>query len=103
MKFVIPPKPSANPPIDATTNKLLPFSFDDYKEWICLQNTYIQWLKSDLAAMDLMQGAIEFGQCEHIQSATLSKEMWDHLHQLHVTQRQDTNIYYYFQELYLKK
>jgi len=29
--------------------------------------------------------------------------MWDCLHQLHVTQRQNTNIYYYFQELYLKK
>jgi len=29
--------------------------------------------------------------------------MWDRLRQLHVTQRQDTNIYYYFEELYLKK
>jgi len=29
--------------------------------------------------------------------------MWDRLYQLHVTQRQDTNIHYYFQELYLKK
>jgi len=29
--------------------------------------------------------------------------MWDCLRQLHVTQRQGTNIHYYFQELYLKK
>jgi len=29
--------------------------------------------------------------------------MWDKLHQLHVMQRQDTNVYYYLQELYLKK
>jgi len=29
--------------------------------------------------------------------------MWDRLRQFHVTQRQDTNIHYYFQELYLKK
>jgi len=50
-----------------------------------------------------MQGAIEFGQHEHVQSATSLKEMWDRLHQLHITQRQDTNIHYYFQELYLKK
>jgi len=50
-----------------------------------------------------MRGAIEFGQREHVQSATSSKEMWDCLRQLHVTQRQDTNIHYYFQELYLKK
>jgi len=98
-----PPKPSANPPVDATTNKLLPFSSDDYKEWIRLQNAHIQWLESDLAAMGLMREAIKFGQCEHIQSATSSKEMWDRLRQLHVTQRQDTNIHYYFQELYLKK
>jgi len=27
-----PPKPSANSPVDATTNKPLPFSSDDYKE-----------------------------------------------------------------------
>ena len=53
--------------------------------------------------MGLMQGAIKFGQHEHVQSATSSKEMWDYLHQLHITQRQDTNIHYYFQELYLKK
>ena len=36
------PKPSANPPINATTNKLLPFSSDDYKEWIHLWNKHIQ-------------------------------------------------------------
>jgi len=29
----------------------LPFSSDDYKEWICLQNVHIQWLKSDLATV----------------------------------------------------
>ena len=53
--------------------------------------------------MGLMRGAIEFGQHKHVQSSTSSKEMWDRLYQFHVTQRQDTNIYYYFQELYLKK
>jgi len=98
-----PSKPSANPSVNATTNKPLSFSSDDYKEWICLQNMHIQWLKSDLAAMGLMRGAIEFGQREHVQSATSLKEMWDRLCQLHVTQRQDTNIHYYFEELYLKK
>jgi len=61
-----PPKPSANPPVNATTNKLLPFSSDKYREWIRLWNKHIQWLKSDLAAMGLMQEAIEFGQHEHV-------------------------------------
>ena len=98
-----PPKPPTDPPVDNTTNKPLPFSSDDYKEWIHLRNEHIQWLESDLAAMGLMRGAIEYGQREHIQSATSSKDMWDRLRQFHVTQRQDTNIHYYFQELYLKK
>jgi len=30
--------------------------------------------------MGLMHGAIEFGQHEHIQTATTLKEMWDKLH-----------------------
>ena len=94
-----PPKP----PVDNTTNKPLPFSSDDYKKWIRLRNKHIQWLESDLAAMGLMHGAIKYRQQEHIQSATSSKDMWDYLCQFHVTQRQDTNIHYYFQELYLKR
>jgi len=94
---------SANPPVNATTNKPLPFSSDEYRKWIRLWNEHIQWLESDLAAMGLMRGAIEFGQRKHVQSSTSSKEMWDRLYQLHITQRQDTNIHYYFQELYLKK
>ena len=53
--------------------------------------------------MGLMHRTIEYRQREHIQSATSSKDMWDRLRQFHVTQRQDTNIHYYFQELYLKK
>jgi len=56
-----------------------------------------------MTTMGLMQGAIKFGQCEHIQSATSLKEIWNCFHQLYVTQRQNTSIYYYFQELYLKK
>jgi len=63
----------------------------------------MQWLESNLAAMGLMQGAIEYRQYEHVQSAISSKDMWNCLHQFHVTQRQDTNVYYYFQELYLRK
>ena len=53
--------------------------------------------------MDLIYGAIKFEQRKHIQSCTLSKKIQDHLCQLYVTQRQNTNIHYYFQKLYLKK
>jgi len=97
-----PPTPSTNPLIDATSGKPVPSS-DDYKEWVRLQTEHMQWLESDLAAMGLMRGAIEYGQREHVQSATSSKEMWDRLHQFHVTQWQNTNVHYYFQELYLRK
>ena len=53
--------------------------------------------------MDLICRAIKFEQHKHVQSCTSSKEIQDYLCQLHVTQRQDTNIHYYFQKLYLKK
>ena len=96
------PSYSINPPIDTTSGKPVPGS-DDYKEWVCLRTEHIQWLESDLAAMGLMRGAIEYGQREHVQSATSSKEIWDRFRQFHVTQRQDTNVHYYFQELYLRK
>ena len=50
-----------------------------------------------------MRGAIEFGQREHIQDATTSKDMWDCLQTIHVTQRSGINVHYYYQELYTKK
>ena len=98
-----PLKPPSGPPVDATTKLPVPVTSAEHQAWVCLQNEHIQWLESDLAAMGLMCGAIEFGQHEHIQTATTSKEMWDKLRQLHVTQWQDTNVHYYLQELYLKK
>jgi len=58
---------------------------------------------SKTAAMGLMRGAIEFGQQEHVQDAVFSKDMWDHLYMIHVTQHQGINVHYYYQELYTKK
>ena len=70
-----PPKPPSSPPIDATTKSPVLVTSAEHQAWVRLQNKYMQWLESDLAAMGLMHGAIEFGQCEHIQTATTSKEM----------------------------
>jgi len=97
-----PPTSSINPPIDTTSGKPVPSS-DNYKEWVCLWTEHMQWLESDLVAMGLIWGAIEYGQREHVQSITSSKEIWDCLRQFHITQQQDTNVHYYFQELYLRK
>ena len=92
-----------DPPIDNTTQKPMPVSSPDYKAWIAEKKEYLEWLRSDSAAMSLMRGAIEFGQCEHIVNASSSKDLWDHLHSIHVTQRQGINVHYHYQELYMKK
>ena len=81
-----PPKPPSSPPIDATTKLPVLITSAEHQAQVHLQNKYMQWLESDLATMGLICGAIEFGQCEYIQTATTSKEMWDKLHQLHVMQ-----------------
>jgi len=46
--------------------------------------------------MGLMQGAIEFGQHEHIANATSSKDLWDYLYSIHVTQWQGINMHYHY-------
>jgi len=53
--------------------------------------------------MGLMHGAMEFSQREHVANFSTSREMWDCLHKLHITQRQAVNIHYYYQDLYAKK
>ena len=100
---ICPSKPSVDPPIDSTTQKPMPVSSPDYKAWIAEKKEYLEWLRSDSAAMSLMQGAIEFGQREHIVNASSSKDLWDRLHSIHVTQRQGINVHYHYQELYTKK
>jgi len=90
-----PLKPPSSPLVDATTKLPVPITSVEHQAWVHLQNKHIQWLESNLAAIGLMCRAIEFGQWQHIQTATTSKEMWNKLHQLHVMQQQDTNVHYY--------
>ena len=97
-----PPKPSSNPPIDKDNKPLLPISLE-YKKQTTSKKKYLDWLCSDSAAMGLMQGAIKFGQCEHIIGTSTSKDMQDYLYSIHVTQCQGINVHYYYQELYMKK
>jgi len=100
---ICPSKPSMDPPVDSSTRKPVLVSSAAYKEWIAEKKEYLEWLWSDSAAMGLMRGAIEFGQREHIASASSSKDLWDCLHRTHVTQRQGINVHYHYQELYTKK
>ena len=100
---ICPSKPSMDPPVDSVTGKPVLVSSVAYKEWITEKKEYLEWLWSDSAAMGLMQGAIEFGQREHIASASSSKDLWDCLHKIHITQRQGINVHYHYQELYTKK
>ena len=80
-------KPSADPPIDSTTQKPMSVSSPDYKAWIAKKKEYLEWLQSDSATMGLIRDAIEFRQREHIMNASFSKDLWDCLHSIHVTQR----------------
>ena len=97
-----PSKPSSGPPINMDNKSLIP-TLLEYKEWTTLKKEYLDWLCSDSAAMGLMWDAIKFGQCEHIIGTSTSKNMWDHLYSIHVTQCQGINVHYYYQELYTKK
>ena len=74
-----PLKPPSSPPIDTTTKLPVPITSAEHQAWVCSQNKHIQWLESNLAAIGLMHGAIEFRQRKHIQTTTTSKEMWDKL------------------------
>jgi len=97
-----PTKPTLNPPVDADQKPFTP-SFTEYKDWNQSHNDFLSWLESDNVAMGLMCGAIEFSQREHVANVSTSREMWDCLHKLHITQWQAVNIHYYYQDLYAKK
>jgi len=51
---ICPSKPSVDPPIDSTIQKPMPVSSPDYKAWIAEKKEYLEWLRSDSAAMGLM-------------------------------------------------
>ena len=97
-----PTEPDPNPPVDAN-QKPFTSSSTEYKDWNQFHNDFLSWLKSDNAAIGLMHGAMEFSQRKHVTNILTSREMWDHLHKLHITQQQAVNIYYYYQDLYAKK
>jgi len=97
-----PPVPPTTYPLDSEDKPFVTTSAQ-YRNWITSKKEYLDWLRSDSAVMGLMRGAIKFGQREHIQDATTSKDMWDRLQTIHVTQWQGINVHYYYQELYTKK
>ena len=81
---------------------LIPISLE-YKEWTTSKKEYLDWLCSDSATIGLIWDAIKFSQCEHIIGTSNFKNMWNHLHSIHVTQHQGINMHNYYQELYIKK
>ena len=97
-----PPIPPTTHPLDSEGKPFITTSAQ-YRNWITSKKEYLDWLRSDSVAMGLIRGAIKFDQREHIQDATTSKDIWDCLWTIHVTQRQEINVHYYYQELYTKK
>ena len=96
-----PPIPTPKPPF---ASEDLPYSTSsvEYRDWWKSREDYLDWLVAS-AAIGLMKGAIKFRQHKHIVNISTSKEMWDPLHNIHITQHQGINIHYYYQELYTKK
>jgi len=60
-------------PIDKNGKQLLS-STTEYKDWVQLKKDYLEWLRSDGAAMGLMRGATKFGQREHVAGIQTLKE-----------------------------
>jgi len=79
-----PTEPDPNPPVNVNQKPFIPSS-TEYKDWNQSHNNFLSWLKSDNAAMGLMHGAMEFSQQKHVTNILTSREMWDHLHKLHIT------------------
>ena len=88
-----PPKPSSGPPIDMDNKSFIPTSLE-YKEWTTSKKEYLDWLHSNSITMGLIQGTIKFGQCKYIIGTSTSKNMWDCLHSIHVTQHQGINVHF---------
>jgi gag-polypeptide of LTR copia-type len=83
----------------ATTGVIDPESLE-YKNWEINMEKHNKWLQVNDVAQGLILGAVEFAQRQHIDQFPTSEDMWNHLHNLYVTQQGSTNVHYYLQELY---
>ena len=64
---------------------------------------YLDWLLRDEAAKGAMKGACEDSQLPHVKGSKTSKDMWDALRTVHVTNQARINAHYSFEDLYTRK
>ena len=87
-----PPEPASIKPANLTA-----------AEYKAEKKEYLDWLLRDEAAQGAMKGACEDSQLPHVKDTKTSKEMWDTLKKVHVTNQARINVHYYFEDLYTRK
>ena len=87
--------PAAPPAIKPTTMLLA-----DYKTE---KKDNLDWMLRDEAAKGLMKGACKDSQLPHVKDAKNSKDMWDALRKVHLTNQAHINAHYAFEDLYTRK
>jgi hypothetical protein len=61
---------------------------------------HLDWLLRDEAAQGIMKSTCEDSQLPHVKDCTSTKDMWNTLKKIHVTNHARINAHYYFEELY---
>src|ERR1700675_1278411 len=87
-----PAEPPANKPEKQTA-----------AEYKAEKDEHFRWLLRDDAAQGVIKGACEDSQLPHIKGCKSSKELWEALKKVHVTNQARINVHYFFEELYVRK
>jgi hypothetical protein len=87
-------------PTEPTTTKPAAQTLSEYK---ADKNEYFDWLLRDKAAQGVIKGACEDSQLPHVKDCTTSKELWEALRKVHVTNQACINVHYFFEDLYTQK
>jgi hypothetical protein len=87
-------------PTEPTTTKPAAQTLSEYK---ADKKECIDWLLCDEAAQGVIKGACEDSHLPHIKNCTTSKELWEALRKVHVTNQACINIHYFFKDLYTRK
>ena len=61
---------------------------------------YKTWLRMDSAAIELLNGSINFTQSDHVANLSTSKEIQDTLYQINVKDQQSLNVYALVKEIW---
>ena len=72
----------------------------EYQSWKKDREQYKTWLRMDSAAIELLNGSINFTQSDHVANLSTSKEIQDTLYQINVKDQQSLNVYALVKEIW---